>query len=57
MAAWRRQVLCRFHLHHRWQERNRGKDDRWEQCRDCGKRRNLLDAGSALFKHGPGPGL
>jgi hypothetical protein len=26
----------RRHLRHRWQERSRGKDDRWQECRSCG---------------------
>ena len=29
----------RLHLRHHWQERNRGKEDRWQECRDCGKKR------------------
>lgn len=29
----------RLHLRHRWQERSRGKDDRWQECRDCGNKR------------------
>jgi hypothetical protein len=27
------------HLRHHWEEHNRGKDDRWQECRDCGKKR------------------
>ena len=31
------------HLRHHWQERNRGKDDRWQECRDCGKKRPVRE--------------
>jgi hypothetical protein len=31
------------HLRHHWQEHNRGKDDRWQECRDCGKKRPVSE--------------
>jgi hypothetical protein len=33
----------RPHLRHHWQEHNTGRDDRWQECRDCGKKRPLRD--------------
>ncbi len=32
-----------MHLRHHWQEHNRGKDDRWQECRDCGKKRPVRE--------------
>ncbi len=33
----------RPHLRHHWQERSHGKEDRWQECRDCGKKRPVRE--------------